>query len=369
MRSPSHSFDASAIHPSLGNEVASGNFFFVEQTLHFESPDILLEIPLDRLVVESGEGDDDRIFFSDPEQPGLSIITPDSAFLERRAIPQIQVVRERLTSVASKREISRRVKMVLWFLAACVRITWLGSLATGAMVRSIVSNISPEFEKKFGDESLKEMANEETFIEDTNRVAQLAAMASPLLQVLPKTKTEYTFHLVEDDEPNAFALPGGHIVVRSGLLKMADRPEEVLGVIAHEVAHVTQKHGFREIVSSAGPLLICQIFFSGRGGMLGVLGGGSALLISQSFSQEYEIEADDVGWQYLVAANVDPRGLADIFRKFKAYEVEHKLRPDVPQALSSHPALEKRIARLDAKWKKLPRKSGFVELKPVEHRK
>ena len=369
MSSASQSFKASAIHPSLGSEVASGTFFFDDRSLHFQSTAIELEIPLDQLIVESGKGDDDRIFFSDPDQPGLRIISPDTAFLERRAVPQIQRIREQLTADASRRELSRRVKIVLGFLAACVLIAWLGSLATGVMVRSIVAKIPPEFEQEYGDDLLKEMAGEVKFIEDTNRVAQLAVLAAPLLKVLPKTNTEYRFHLVEDEEPNAFALPGGHIIVRTGLLKLADRPEAFLGVLAHEVAHVTQKHGFRKVISSAGPFLICEVFLGGRGGVLGVLGGGSALLVSQSFSQEYEIEADDVGWQYLVAANIDPRGMTDMFRKLKASEGKEDFRSAVPQAFSSHPALEKRIARLETKWKKLSRRSGFVELKPIEQGK
>lgn len=65
---------------------------------------------------------------------------------------------------------------------------------------------------------------------------------------------------------------------------------------------------------------------------------------------------------YLVAANLDPRGMTDMFLKLKAHDAKKKFRLDVPQAFSSHPALEKRIARLEAKWKKLPRKSGFIEL-------
>ena len=86
------------------------------------------------------------------------------------------------------------------------------------------------------------------------------------------------------------------------MLELADRPEEVAGVVAHELAHVTQKHGFRKIISDAGPYLIMKIFFGGASGTAGVLGGSSQLLVRQSFSQEYELEADEVGWQYLVAA-------------------------------------------------------------------
>jgi len=89
-------------------------------------------------------------------------------------------------------------------------------------------------------------------------------------------------------------------------------------------------------------------------------------LVRQSFSQEYETEADDAGWKLLVDANVDPRGLTGILRKFEGYEASQKHVQVMPRALSSHPALEKRIARLEGKWKKLKRKTGFAELKPIE---
>ena len=71
-----------------------------------------------------------------------------------------------------------------------------------------------------------------------------------------------------------------------------------------------------------------------------------------------------MGWRLLVVVNVDPRGLTEILCKFEGYEVNLKHVAVIPRAFSSHPALEKRIARLEAKWKKLGRKTGFVELKP-----
>lgn len=156
------------------------------------------------------------------------------------------------------------------------------------------------------------------------------------------------------------------MIVYTGLLELVDRPEQLLGVIAHEAAHVTQKHGFRKALSAAGPFLIFGVFLGGGDGLLNMLSENSGLLIQQSFSQEYETEADDVGWQTLVNANIDPRGMTDLFLKLKGYELSRKFAAVRPQAFESHPALDKRIARLEAKWRKLPRKAGFRELKPVE---
>lgn len=354
-------FAAQACHPDLGNEVAEGRLLFRGSALRFEAGEQCYEIPVERVVTDLGSDDDERIFFTDPLQPGLRLIAQDTSILEWRASPQVVRIRERLSERLSRAELRRRLKLVAWAIGICVVLAWLVMAGTGLMVRSIVARVPPEWERQLGAKTLEELRGEMTFVNDSNQLARLTATAKPLLRALPGGETAYQFHIVEDEDPNAFALPGGHILVTTGELKLANRPEELLGTIAHEVAHVTQKHGFRSMISSGGPWLVMQVFFSGRSGVLGALGGASALLVSQSFSQEYEMEADDVGWDYLVAANIDPRGMVENFRKTQAYEKQNQRVASVPQAFSTHPTLNKRIARLDAKWRKLPNKARFAK--------
>jgi predicted Zn-dependent protease len=360
------SFEAHAFNREPGGELVTGLITFDAWNLHFQSDEMTLRIPLPRLKVDLGEGEDERVYFSDPSQPVWQVYTPDQSVLGARELANSDTVREQLSNIVTRRELSRRLKITLWCLAGFALVAWLAWVATGLMARALIARIPREWEEKIGEEVLKEMRAEMVFVEDQTRVAQLAALATPLTQKVGGTNLSFTFHLVEDDEPNAYALPGGHVIVYTGMLDLVDRPEELLGVIAHEVAHVTQKHGFRKVISAAGPFLVFGVFLRGGNGMLNVLSENSGLLIQQSFSQEYETEADNVGWQYLVDANIDPRGMTDLFLKLKGYEMSQKLARVTPQAFDSHPALDKRLARLEAKWKKLPRKSGFVELKPLE---
>jgi predicted Zn-dependent protease len=90
------------------------------------------------------------------------------------------------------------------------------------------------------------------------------------------------------------------------------------------------------------------------------------LLVRQSFSQQYELEADDVGWKYLVKARIDPRGLADMLKKLQAEQDSMGFGQLGLGAFSSHPATAKRIHRLDAKWNKLKDKSGFITYEQPE---
>lgn len=336
-----------------------GAAFITSRGLNFQTRDTAVEIPLDHLEVEFDGAGEGKIIFRASDESGWTIITADHSVLNFRSVPQIATLADEVEARLTRRELSRRAKVVLIFFAACALILWLGMIAMGAMVRSIVAKVPAEVEQKLGSALIEDLQGELAFVDDPKRLAGLNAMAEPLFAVLPQTQN-WRFYIIEDNYPNAFALPGGHIGITTGLLKMAQRPEEMLGVVAHEIAHVTEKHGFRHTIASLGPLLVLQGYLGGRGGSMAALAGGSALLVHQSFSQEYEKEADNVGWNYLVAAKIDPRGMIDIFRRLKAVEQKHG---GLPKAFESHPALEKRIARLEAKWKRMRPKSGFIPLR------
>lgn len=353
-------FQAHAFHPDLPDPL-EGTMFFTAWAVTFQSGDMSIEIPLQQLLTDFDSAGDGRVILRDSSDSGWTLVTSDMDVLELRSIPQLVQLAERVQAQLTRRELVRRAKIALIFFAASGLALWMGMLAIGAMVRSIVARVPPHVEKQVGDDALAELKSDLQLSTDTNQVARLTAAAQPLLSVLP-AEQPWQFHIINDDSLNAFALPGGHILVTTGLLHRVQRPEELLGVLAHEVAHVTHKHGFRRQISSAGPLLVFQIFLRGRSGTMAVLAGGSALLVTQSFSQEYEQEADDVGWKYLLAANIDPSGMTDVFRKLKAAEAAEKHLSFLPKAFESHPDIDKRIARLEAKWKRLPRKSGFVQL-------
>jgi beta-barrel assembly-enhancing protease len=354
-------FKACLFHPSLGNEVVAGRLLADRFGLRFQSDACDEEIPASRILVEWNEGDE-KIYFKDSDRPELSIYTLDQSILKHPAFPQLEEIRAEIGGARGRAELSRRLRITLYFLAGCVLVAGLFSWATSAMVRSLAAKVPAEWEQRFGEARIKRMRGGRSLENYSNQVAQLTALAGPLLQVVPHGSTEVKFYIVEDPTPNAFALPGGYVVVNTGLLELTERPEELLGVLAHELAHVTQRHLVRKLISASGPILIFGFFLHSRDSLLNGLSQGSGLMAYQSFSKEFETEADDVGWQYLVAANIDPRGMVSMFRKLKAYEDKQKLHLATPRAFQSHPALEKRIVRLESKWKRLSRKDGFIEV-------
>jgi Zn-dependent protease with chaperone function len=334
----------------------SGKITFDRWRLSFQSDSLNLEIPLVRLQIQVDMGEEQNVSFFDPEQPGLWVQTEEMSILDERTLLMQANTRNQVRSLKAGDELKSRLRIIGWFAVAFVAIAVIGSLLTGMVVTSLVNSIPPSWEKEIGDEAMADLKKEHTFIQDPKALLRLDRGISPLLDSLPKNTGKYQFYLMEFPLPNAFALPGGHVVVTTGLLDIAGRPEELAGVVAHEIAHVNCKHGFRKIVSSLGPYLLLKLFVGNSRGLLGLLGEGSGLLVSQSFSQEYELEADSVGWDYMLKADIDPRGMIDILMKLKVEQDRMQLGQAEIQAFSSHPATEKRISRLEKKWSKLKKK-------------
>ncbi len=372
MSTHQRSFVGCAFDPRFGSEWVDGRITFERFQLRFVaqlSPDSAqpsppahpspLEIPLIRLAIELDKSAGGQVFFRDPNNPDICIYTFDSGVIEDPALLQQTHTREQIQAIKSFGELKRRLKLTAFVLGGFGLAALLVSLVFGFMVRSLVAHIPPEFQKEIGDEALADLKEHVTFVQDPKLMQKLTAAAQPLVSVLPRTGTPLKFHIIDEPLPNALALPGGHLLVTTRLLDMADRPEEITAVLAHEIAHVRLKHHFRQLLSSAGPYFVFSVFLRGGGGLAGALGNSSSLLIRQSYSQEYELEADATGWDYLVSAGIDPRVMVEVLKKLDDEQNRHVRFNTSFGAFSSHPATLKRVERLDKKWRKLRDKTHF----------
>lgn len=156
------------------------------------------------------------------------------------------------------------------------------------------------------------------------------------------SKYTYAFHVAQDRAVNAFALPGGIIVVNTGLIELTSRPEELAGVLAHEVQHVELRHSVRGMVKSLG---LRGLFAFATGDIGGSLLGEAAVGITGlKFSRDDEREADRMGLDSLIAAEIDPSGMPAFFEKMS------KQAGEAPVAfVSSHPLSADREAALRAR--------------------
>ncbi len=159
-------------------------------------------------------------------------------------------------------------------------------------------------------------------------------------------RVPFTIKVIDSDEINAFALPGGFFYVNSGLILAADEEAELAGVMAHEIAHVAARHGTRQATRSqlANIATIPLIFIGGGVGYAVRTAAGFGLpLTFMSFSRGFEREADFLGLQYMYKTGYDPQSFITFFEKIQAKE---KKKPGaVAKAFSSHPQTPDRISK------------------------
>jgi len=161
-------------------------------------------------------------------------------------------------------------------------------------------------------------------------------------------RVPFTVKVIDSDEINAFALPGGFFYINSGLVLAADEEAEMAGVMAHEIAHVTARHATKQqtkaqIINWAMIPLI--IFLPGGWAGYGIYQGLSygIPLAFLKFSRDSEREADFLGLQYMYKAGYDPTAFISFFEKL--LEKERKRPGSIPKIFSSHPPTKERVQR------------------------
>jgi hypothetical protein len=155
----------------------------------------------------------------------------------------------------------------------------------------------------------------------------------------------FTIKVIDSDEINAFALPGGFFYVNSGLILAADEEAELAGVMAHEISHVAARHGMRQMTrANIAQIATIPLIFIGGGIGYGIYeASGLALpLTFMKFQRNFEAEADYLGLQYMYKTGYDPQAFISFFEKIQAKE---KKKPGtIAKAFASHPQTPDRIA-------------------------
>ena len=192
--------------------------------------------------------------------------------------------------------------------------------------------------------------------EYVNRVGQNLARSSD-------AKMPFSFQVIEDETPNAFALPGGFVFVNTGLIKIADEEDEFAAALAHEIAHVAARHLTCQATKQQLLTMLslpAGAVLGGWGGVLARQGMGVGMpLAFMKFTRANETEADYLGLQYMYAAGYDPNGAVSMFEKLEMLE---RQRPGtLSRIFASHPMDSTRIDKAQQEIQRiLPSKPEYV---------
>ncbi len=159
-------------------------------------------------------------------------------------------------------------------------------------------------------------------------------------------KTPFTIKVIDSEEINAFALPGGYFFVYTGLIRLAQTEAELASVMAHEIAHVAARHGTRQASrGTIANLLTIPLIFMGGWAGYGVQQAASVAvpMAFLKFSRAFEEEADLFGLQYLYETGYDPTATIDFFERIQS--LEKKKPGTMSKIFSSHPMTENRISK------------------------
>jgi predicted Zn-dependent protease len=217
--------------------------------------------------------------------------------------------------------------------------------------------VTVQQEQQLGADYSRQINQQLPLIRDASANQYINQLGRRIASVADPRGIPYTFYIVNSDQVNAFAIPGGHVYVNRGLIERSDNMSELAGVLAHEIGHVVERHGIEQMQKAQNANTALSVVYGvllGRNPstveQAGIQVGGSALFAS--YSRNAEREADHVAVGYLIRAGINPRGMVTMFQKLLALQQRNPSR--VEQWFATHPGAQERVANTEATIRATP---------------
>ena len=228
--------------------------------------------------------------------------------------------------------------------------------------------LSEDQEIAIGRENHAEIIKRYGIYKDQKLQDYIQKVGERLAAVSHRRNLIYRFTLLDSQEINAFALPGGYIYITRGLLAYLNNEAELAAVLGHEIGHVTARHGVRQHSASTATGVLAAILAS----QTGVQGAGEALnaistALVRGYGREHELESDRLGAEYLARSGYDPLAMLDVIRVLKDQEIYDrelaKLEDREPRSyhgvFSTHPDNDTRLQQVVGRATKLQKRNGL----------
>jgi predicted Zn-dependent protease len=328
-----------AIGESVTNERMSGTLSVDRHKIIFTPDEDQKPIVFDihTLVLEMTGSNGKMVFITDPDHnPETTITTRDWKILQDPLLCELPKVKALCQQ--------KSLKNIVTGIAIAIAILFVGLIPTawGLVTEASPYLIPVEAEEKLGSFLIQYVHNDKTIIEHPKALALLEEVCKPLVDHAQTMGHSINIVVAEDSKVNAYAFPGGYIILNSGLITKTKNVEELAGVIAHEIGHITNRHHLKSLVSEIGITTLLALVFQDFASVAEALYLGHRF--SQlSFSRENEHEADAAAIKTLEKSGYSPTGIRSFLENLKNMD-DSKLR--LPAIFSTHPSLEHRIEYL-----------------------
>lgn len=354
-------YQGHALNSSLERGRQSGVICIDSSYITFTYENDTVALPLDNLEITLGGSGNRLVYFKSLAQPDWVFYSSDSSIINDAHLSHDRACAECIKLIKKKKLVN--VSSIFIFLI-CSAIFFVGAYYCVKEAADLAAqNVPPKYETEVGVKLFKLVTMDKKIIESPELMSSLSQITDPLVNAVENKEHTFIFHLVEDSTLNAFALPGGHVVINSGLLLQADSPEEVAGVLAHEISHVTKRHHIRGLVNQVGIVLVVQTIFGDASALVATISRFGSDLSQLKNSREFEIEADNSGWDLLRRAEINPLGMISFFEKLKGdkSELEEGVESSIG-FMSTHPATDDRISALNKRWEHEKDQIRFTEI-------
>lgn len=247
-----------------------------------------------------------------------------------------------------------RITIILFtsFLISCA--------TTGPGGKQSLILIPTSQEVEIGKGMDQEISRTEKKLGDQQWQNYLAEVGRKIVAVSDRKDIEYHFTVIESDQINAFAAPGGYVYFYTGLLKNMNSEAEMAAVLAHEISHVVARHSIRRIQTALGASLAAQLVLGkGSSEAINAAVGIGLNLAMAGYSREAEREADNYGIQYMVESGYNPQGMVDMFHTLARIGGSRGSANSFEQLVSTHPDTQERIRNAEAQIKSMSLGSGL----------
>lgn len=237
-------------------------------------------------------------------------------------------------------------------LKATVTIAAAGLLAA--------CGVSQQQEVQIGQESAQQVNAQLPMVQDAVIQNYVNTLGQRIASRTSRADLQWQFQVVNSDMVNAFALPGGFIYINRGVLTRADNMSEVAGVLAHEIEHVVRRHSVKQMEQAQGANvgvgILCALTGVCQSGVAqaAINIGGTAVFAK--FSRTDEIQADEGGFNNMIRAGINPRGMLTLFQKLLAEE-QQSGNSNVAAWFSDHPGTSDRLADIQRMLNQTPASS------------